>query len=101
MVIKLLWLYCAFKDCLSFSTFEKQAISLLEKSLLKTFQITKYQVKMLFSNVDTGNDMLRVRYTHECGEYYARCDWSLAMILFRASPYGPGFRDLASPLNPL
>ena len=74
----------------AFQRLEKQAISLLEKSLLKTFQITKYQVKMLFSNVDTGNDMLRVHYTHECGEYYARCDWSLAMILFRASPYGPG-----------
>ena len=26
---------------------------------------------MFFSNVDTGNDMLRVHYTHECGEYYA------------------------------
>lgn len=56
---------------------------------------------MLFSNVDTGNDMLRVHYTHECGEYYARCDWSLAMILFRASRYGPVFRDLALPLNHL
>ena len=35
---------------------------------------------MLFSNEDSGNDMLRVHYTHECGEYYARCDWSFARI---------------------
>ena len=47
----------------AFQRLEKKAISLLEKSLLKTFQITKYQVKMLFSNVDTDKDMLRVHYT--------------------------------------